>query len=91
MKRWKYTLKMGKRLRSAILDENTENILSILIEAWKEIHNQFPNIYDEYDLERDVEDIEFVKENDDGDYKDIDYLLSQLYDYCDGARIWIDI
>ena len=91
MKEWIYTLKIGKQLRSAIYDENTENILSILIEAWKEIHNQFPDIYDEYDLECDIEDIEIVKENDDVDYEDIDYLLSQLYDYCDGIGIWIDV
>ncbi len=91
MKKWIYTLKIGKRLRSAIYDENTENILSILIEAWKEIHNQFPDIYDEYDLECDVEDIEIVNKNDDVNYEDIDYLLSQLYDYCDGIGIWIDV
>ena len=40
---------------------------------------------------RRLKDIEIVNKNDDVNYEDIDYLLSQLYDYCDGIGIWIDV
>lgn len=87
MREWRYELKVGTELRKAIDDENGEEILNKLADAWNEIHKRFPDDYDEDDLERDLEDIEIQREDLDKD--EIDYLLSNLYDYCDAMRIWV--
>lgn len=98
---WKYTLKHGKALRNAIFEEDADTLLDELAECWKEIHENFPEDYDEFDLEDDLADIENQRDNlvnhDDYDmtYEDvqdeINYMLNNLYDFCDGYRIWIDI
>lgn len=90
MANWRYTLKVGKRLRKAVHGENVNEVFEALKEAWREIHEQFPDEYDEDDLEMEIEDIEAVQ-SDDADYEDIDYLLDNLYDYCDNTRIWIEM
>lgn len=91
MAKWRYTLKAGEDLRKAIDDEEPREVLENLKECWREIHNEFPDEYDDYELESDIENIEDVECNDDIDYEDIDYLLSELYDYCDNCRIWIEM
>lgn len=99
--RWNYTLKCGKALRQAIDDENPAEILTILQQAWTEIHQNFPDEYDENDLESDLDDIENELDNvenyEDYDmtYEDvednIDYMLNNLYDFCDSFSIWVDM
>ena len=86
---WRYTVKTGKQLREAIDGGNLEEILDNLEEVWREIHNRFPKEYDEYDLENDLSDIDGVRE--DGDEEDVDMLLSDLYDYCDNTRLFIEL
>ena len=41
MKKWNYTLKTGTRLRKAINEENHEEILQLMIRAYREIINYF--------------------------------------------------
>lgn len=91
MANWKYTLKCGKKLREAIYNDDAYEILRYLAEAWKEIHSQFPDEYDEFNLENDLDEIDALRENDNIEDDDVNYLLSDLYDYCDGTRIWIDM
>ena len=86
---WRYTVKSGSKLREAIDGGNLEEILDNLEEVWREIHNRFPKEYDEYDLENDLSDIDGVRE--DGDEEDVDMLLSDLYDYCDNMRLFIEL
>lgn len=86
MSKWRYTLKAGKELREAIIAEDTEGTLKALGKAWEEIHAQFPDEYDECDLTNDLDNIEMV-ETEDND--EINYLLDELYDYCDNTRIWV--
>ena len=99
--KWNYTLKCGRALRQAIKDEDPVEILTVLQQAWAEIHDNFPDEYDEYDLESDLDDIENELDNvenyEDYDmtYEDvknnIDYMLNNLYDFCDSFNIWIDM
>ena len=87
MTAWRYELKVGAELRKAIDREDYADVLDKLADAWREIHDQFPDDYDEDDLERDLDDIDIQRE--DLDPEEIDYLLSNLYDYCDSMRIWV--
>lgn len=99
--RWNYTLKCGKALRQAINNEDPEEILEMLRQAWTEIHENFPDEYDENDLDSDLSDIENELDNvenyEDYDmtYEDvednIDYMLTNLYDFCDEFNIWVDM
>ena len=94
MGRWRYTLKNGKALRAAIYDGDYDAIVDTLEDCFREINRALPDDYDEYDLERDLDDIEILRENIDdcdADEDDIDYKLSELYDLCDGLRVWVDL
>ena len=96
MANWKYTLKCGKKLREAISNDDAYEVLRYLAEAWKEIHSQFPDEYDEFDLQGDLDEISEISAlGEDYDLEveddDVDWLLSDLYDYCDATRIWIDM
>lgn len=98
---WIYTLKAGKPLRSAISNEDYAGVLDQLENAWKEIHKKFPDVYEDYDLEDDIDDINNERDNLENyeDYdmthddviENIDYLLSKLYDFCDEFKIWVDM
>lgn len=99
--RWTYTLKSGKALREAIDNDDNLATLEALKACWQEIHDNYPDSYDDYDLERDLADIENEMDNimnfDDYDLTDediednINYMLDNLYDFCDGYNIWVEL
>ena len=95
MGKWRYVLKNGKALRSAIDDGDYDAIVDRLEDCFKEINRALPDDYDEAELERDLEDIEILRENieDDPDSAEdeIDYELSGFYDLCDGLRVWVEL
>ena len=101
MAQWIYQLKAGKELREAINDENYLKVLENLEKCWREIHANLPEQYDEDALLEDLADIENQKDNlenhDEYDMtiedvrEEIDYLLSNFYDFCDGFRIWVSL
>ena len=101
MANWKYRLKTGLDLREAINDENPEEVLKCLEKSWREINKQFPNDYEDDELNDDMADIENERDNllnyEDYDMtieyveENINYLLNNFYDYCDNMRIWIGI
>lgn len=98
---WKYKLKSGPELRTAINEENYANVLNCLEKAWREINKQFPDEYEDYELDNDLEDIENERDNllnyEDYDLTidevedNINYLLTNFYDYCDATGIWIEL
>ena len=98
MKEWKYTLKNGKILRTAINEENYEKILKTLKECYIEILDFFvkeglteiedrDDEYEEYVENIDVllGDVDTIEED------DINYELSLLYEMCDNTNIWIEL
>lgn len=101
MANWKYRLKTGSDLREAISDENYEDVLKYLEKSWREINKQFPNDYEEDELNEDIADIANERDNlynyEDYDItmddveENINYLLTNLYDFCDNMGIWIEI
>ena len=101
MTNWKYRLKVGSDLREAINDENYEDVLKYLEKAWREINKQFPEDYEEDELNEDIADIANERDNlynyEDYDMtiedveENINYLLSNFYDYCDNMGIWVEM
>lgn len=101
MSNWKYKLKSGRALRSAINDNDYYGILTQLRSCWKEIHEQFPDDFDEDELEDMYDDINNALDNvqnaneydlSEEDIEDeINYFLDDLYDFCDALRIWIKL
>jgi len=100
MGQWKYTLKNGKALRAAIGEgDDYGKVLDALAACLKEINAKFPDDYEDYELEEDLEDIENQRDNlenyadYDMTYEDVEdeinYLLDRFYDLCDGLRIWV--
>ena len=95
MANWRFKLTAGKALREAIENEDRDAVLDNLILCWRAIRELMPDDYEEYELEDDIEAIGAVRE--DMDYEDEDYveeeidgLLRDFYDFCDGYRIWVD-
>ena len=101
MANWKYRLKTGSDLRESINDKNYEDVLKYLEKSWREINKKFPNDYEEDELNEDIADIENERDNlfnyEDYDMtmedveENINYLLTNLYDFCDNMGIWIEI
>jgi len=95
MTRWRYTLKFGEALRNAIDEENYEDIISGLVACFTELHKALPDDYSDYELECDLADISAIKDDFD-DYgesddveDEINYKLEELYDLCDGLKVWV--
>lgn len=101
MSNWKYKLKSGRALRNAINDNDYRGTLTQLRNCWKEIHEQFPDDFDEDELEDLYDDINNALDNvqnaneydlSEEDIEDeINYFLNDLYDFCDALKIWIKL
>ena len=101
MANWKHKLRHGKPLREAIDNEDYAEVIEQLKACFEELHKAVPDDYDEYDLERDlsdIEDFEYMFDEyleDEGSEEDlvveIDSKLSDLYDLCDAYNVWVEI
>lgn len=100
MAKWDYTLKVGRKLRSAIASGDIPVILNQIENAYIEIHDEFPQYLTTEDLDEIIEEIEEVRQDctDSSDWEfpydaeeNVDYLLDNLYNLCDDMRIWVDI
>ena len=101
MANWKYKLKSGKALRDAIDAEDNVETLNALRACFEEIHRAMPDMYDEDDLEDDINEIENQLDNCENyaDYDmtyddiedEINYMLNGFYDLCDSYRIWVGL
>lgn len=101
MANWKIKLMSGKNLRRAIDSEDKVAVLEALKDCWEEIHKKMPDDYDEYDLENDLDEIENQLDNaenyeeydmtEDDVEGEVNYLLDQFYDFCDNARVWVEL
>ena len=102
MANWKYDISIhGAALHDAIndADENyagSKAVLDKMIECLEHIKSIIPE--DDFEIYFDdlLEDARLFAENEPEDYLDeqdavenVDYLLSNFYDACDGYRIWI--
>lgn len=94
-RKWEYSLESGAVLRDAIWDGSNEDALKALKNCYKEIHKLIPDIYDEDDLENDIEEIDNQLDNcenyDDDVQDEINYMLRNFYDFCDCNNIWITL
>ena len=101
MRRWIYKLMAGKQLRQAISDDDMTATLETLKECWKEINKAMPDIYDEDDLENDLEELDNQLDNcnnyedysmtEDDVQEEINWQLSRFYDFCDEYGIWVEV
>ena len=100
MTKWKCKLSTGAALRTAIDDDNNEEILQRLKKCYEEIYKLMPNVYEE-DLYEDLSEIDNQLDNLEN-YEDYDmtlqdcehainYLLSNFYDFCDNNLVWVGL
>lgn len=92
-KRWAYTVSdnVSREFRDAVQsdDEDFERVRQAMIAVYKDIHENAPELLDDDDYEEWVtEELEVV---DFDDEDDVNFELSNLYDFCDNAGIWIGI
>ena len=87
MARWNKTCKEFTSVREAINNEDGAGIMNGILAICMKYAKQkweFADYFDElaYELEVAIEDNEY-------DSEDIDYYLSEFYDLCDSARVWL--
>ena len=87
---WNNKLASGKDLRDAIDDEDYERVVHCLRACWQEINEKMPEDFDEYDLEDKFVELDPIEE-DGYDEDELNYQLSDLYDFCDGYGIWVEL
>ena len=107
-RQWRSKIPVDKAmaLRTAINEENYEDLKSSLIDIYKYINQLFPDMFDEDELSDKIDDINFMRTPDDYDlFSDeededefiedaedaINYELNELYDFCDNIGIWIPV
>lgn len=97
-KRWAYNLsdRVSREFRDAIQadDEDYERVKQAILAVYKEIHEKAPQLLDDDEYDSYVSDIEFIdpEYDDPDDVEDnLNYELSNLYDFCDAMGIWIGI
>lgn len=93
MARWEFELDKNTALalRDAIRNEDLVAICATLQMAYQEINEMCPEYYDDMDLMRDTEDLDYIDVDDEGAEDEIDYELSRFYDLCDALKIWIPV
>ena len=85
-KQWRYSLRVGQRLRSAIDEGDIMSVKNYLKDAYTELLDA--DIIDEDDYDIYVEELEYI---DDTDKDEIDFQLSEFYDLCDNLDVWIPL
>ena len=99
MANWKHKLRHGKPLREAIDNEDYAEVIEQLKACFEELHKVVPDDYDDYDLERDLSDIDdleymfdedYAESDDEGLVAEIDSKLNDLYDLCDAYNVWVE-
>ena len=92
-KHWEYSVSnsVSREFRDAIQsdDEDYERVRRAIIAVYDDIHENAPELLDDDDYEDWVTEEAKVVDLDDDD--DVNYLLTNLYDFCDNANIWIGI
>ncbi len=92
-KNWEYSVSnsVSREFRDAIQsdDEDYERVRRAIIAVYDDIHENAPELLDDDDYEDWVTEEAEVVDLDDDD--DVNYLLTNLYDFCDNANIWIGI
>lgn len=83
---WKIKLEHGTALRKAIEDEDPNEILSILVEAYKYLEKKL-----KLDLSRYIEDVIMEIECEAFDDETVDYHLGEFYSFCDAQKVWVEL
>lgn len=85
--RWNKTLDnaIAKKLRNAIDEENLRDVLDAIKDGYYWIAQQDDYSYDETDVESDIEDFDYIDDNEEA----VNYELDKFYDVCDALRIWV--
>lgn len=86
--RWQHTIpgELAARLRKGINREDYEAVKEAMKDIYDDIYKYLGGeIFDEDDLIQYKDEIDEVEPDED----EINYLLTNLYDFCDNLRIWI--
>ena len=100
---WDYNLSpaTSRRLRRAIQEDDYAGVKQALIDAYNEIYDLIgdEDIFDEYDRDGYIDDIEMLDTEPDidsdiyeNDIEDsFNYELDNFFDFCDNLRIWVGL
>ena len=101
MRYWNYDLKSGKALRAALKSRNPVRTLESLKTCWQEVFEALDNsidICDECNIFEKISNVDCLLESynqknslDVEEFKEIDCLLSEFYDFCDYNSIWVTL
>jgi len=101
MRHWNHDLKSGRTLRAALKGRNPVRTLQSLKTCWQEVFEVLNNsidICDECSIFENISNVDCLLESynqknsfDVEDIEEIDYLLSEFYDFCDYNSIWVTL
>lgn len=86
MAKWKYNLPNSSTLRQAVEDENSEEILKQIVEAYKWMAKTFDE-----DMTSEIEIVNDDIECQAFDEDSVNYHLNDLYDECDCRKVWVEL
>ena len=88
--RWTYRIpsEVANRFRAAIDDADYSGLRDAMKEIYQLIYDNFGGeVFDEYELNDYIEEIDLADEDED----EYDYLLDNLYDFCDNMGVFIPL
>ena len=90
--KWKHILEQGlaDRFRTACENDDVDGAVELAIEVLKACKAFFDPEDQDYvidEIDELIDSFEWV----DHEYDEVDYLLDQLYDFCDGYNIWVPL
>lgn len=90
-KQWKYTLpnELANRLRGAIQSEDCDEIKTALSACYRDLAKN--GIIDDDDVESYTGDFDFIDDNDEGWFDELDYELDNFWDLCDNLQVWVPL
>lgn len=92
-KHWNYSVndRVAKEFHDAVRsdDEDFERVRRAIVAVYDDIHENAPELLDDDDYYDWVTEEAEVIDLDDED--DVNWLLTQLYDFCDNAGIWLGL
>lgn len=88
---WRYTLpdEHAEFLRNCIEEGYIDGIASAIKVSIGWIQHTVKNPDINYELDSILDEVECI--DDESTEEDVDYILSEFYDFCDEYRIWIPV
>ena len=89
--RWNKTCKEFAKIRDYIDEEKSDEIIKGLLNICEKYANEDWDYAEDFERLKDDIDEDVDETIEDVDSETVDYWLSEFYDLCDAAKVWLEV